>query len=291
MTHKQICVLIMICSFSGFIEAHHKIVYLIATPRSLSTVFLRAMHARGDMSIFNEPSVPVWYKNAVPDIKAEEWYRPGIPTSYQEIIDQLFAEAQQRPVFIKEHSFMVQDLLNHDNRILHDADITFAILLRDPHHAIISYYKKEGGITEEFSETIGYKGCYALYELIKKETGKAPVIVITEQLYTYPDEMMRKFCEDVGIPFLPGALQWPSLGAAFDGVEEWHEMKLFDKTHYWHGDAIMSTGFQKPRSYEVDEDGNPTFSEISNLDDREQCKEAYRENMYYYNLCRIGSSR
>ncbi len=51
MTFRYVFILILLCNVTGAL-AHHKILYLISTPRSLSTVFLRAMHARGDMSIF-----------------------------------------------------------------------------------------------------------------------------------------------------------------------------------------------------------------------------------------------
>ncbi len=252
------------------------------------------------MSIFNEPSVPVWYGDvhgveqwygAENGVKMEEWCRPGVARTYKEVIDRLLAESELCPVFVKEQSYMVQNLLKEDDRILHDHDITFAMLLRNPHHSIISFYKKWGQLVDNFSEIVGYQGCYELYHEIKKKTGKAPVVVITQEMYTNSADAMQTFCKNVGIPFLPEALQWPSLGMAFDGVVEWHEVKVYERTHYWHGDAILSTGFQQPRQYEVDAEGNPTFSEIANLEDRERCKEAYRENMYYYNLIIESISR
>ncbi len=285
------CALVMAFSVVGMSLAHHKILYLISTPRSLSTIFLRAMHARDDMSIFNEPLVPVWYGDAhavkqwygaVYGVDMEEWCRSGVPRTSKEVVDRLLAESELHPVFVKEQSFMVQNLLKEDDRIFNDPGITFAMLLRNPHHSIISFYKKWGQLVDNFSEIVGYRGCYELYHEIKKKTDKAPVIVIAEEMYTNTADAMQLFCKNVGIPFLREALQWQSLGTAFDGVAEWHEVKVYERTHYWHGDAILSTGFQKPRQYEVDAEGNPTFSEIANLDDRERCKEVYRENMYYY---------
>ena len=290
MIRKYICILLMIGKSSCMLWAHHKIVYLISTPRSLSTLFLRAMHARGDFSIFNEPSIPVWYGpdqawyGTLNGIKMDQWCRPGVPRTSREVVDRLLAEAEVRPVFVKEMSYMVKNLLKEDGRFLNDSNIVFAILMRNPHHSIISFYKKWGGIVEGFEKIIGCQECYELYQEIKQRMGIAPSIVITEDLYMKPAEAMRVFCEKVNIPFFPEALQWQSLGKEFDGVEEWHEAKIYERTHYWHGDAIMSTGFSMPRQYEVDAQGNPTFIEIENLEDRAICKKVYDENLHYYNL-------
>jgi hypothetical protein len=290
MKFKSLCTLLLLSSVSSLLSAHHKIVYLISTPRSLSTLFLRAMHARGDMSIFNEPSIPVWYGpnkawyGTLNGIEVEQWYRPGFPKTCKEVVDRLLAEAEVRSVFAKEMSYMVKALIKEDDRLLNDHNVVFAILLRNPHHSIISFYKKWGGIVESFDAIIGYKECYELYQHIKQQTGQAPCIVITEEFYMNPAEAMKSFCEQVGIPFLPDALQWQSLGKAFDGVQEWHEAKIYERTHYWHGDAIMSTGVSKPHQYEVDSCGNPTFSEIEKPEDRERCKQVYEQNMYYYKL-------
>jgi len=43
-------------------EEDYKIVYLNSGPRSLSTVFLRMMESRGDFTVFNEPTLPVFSK-------------------------------------------------------------------------------------------------------------------------------------------------------------------------------------------------------------------------------------
>jgi hypothetical protein len=79
-------------------------------------------------------------------------------------------------------------------------------------------------------------------------------------------------------------LNWPKLDHDFTGVQEWGELKNKELTDHWHGNAIQSTSFSKQKSYKVDEQGNPTFSEITNQDDKEACRKAYTENLHYYNL-------
>jgi len=287
MVRKHLCALLLASCFSGTVFAGHKIVFLISTPRSLSTAFLRAIQARGEvdkqyyMSIFNEPFMPVsWWQ----DEALGGYNRPEAPKTYQMAVDQILTEAERSAVFIKEQSYIVQELLQYDDRLFNNSNVTFAILLRNPHHITISFYKKLGKTFDKFSDLIGQKGCYELWQEIKKRTGKSPVIVITEELYQHPYETMHQFCQSVDIPFIPEALQWKSLGSDFEGTQAWHQTKILSATQHWHDDAIMSTGFQKPREYEVDTQGNPTFSEIENPEDREVCKKAYEENMYYYKL-------
>jgi|GEM_PF-637589 len=272
------------CLFSVVIAAtHHKIMYLIATPRSLSTAFIRAMHARGDMEIFNEPAQQAWMIENGNSL-TQDWYIPDTPTTSSQVVDLLLDTAQTRSVFAKDQSFIVQNLLEHDHRLLHDPHVIFAFLLRNPHHAIISFYKKWGRVIENFSYLVGYQSLYTLFLHIKEQTDKIPVVVCTENLYTNPENTVRKFCAEVDIPFLPHALHWQSLDEQCDGITEWHETKNFELTHYWHGDAIFSTSFTQPTQYEVDADGKPTFLEITNPLDRQICQQAYEENLKYYHL-------
>lgn len=289
MDRKYLYALLLVSSFSSTIFAGKKILFLVSTPRSLSTAFLRAIQARGEvdarygMDVFNEPFMPVWWANN--GTGAQAVYREdSLVKTYQPIVDQLLQEAEQKPIFIKEQSFIVQSLLRNDDRLFTNPDVTFAMLLRNPHHSIISFYNKLGKVIDGFSAIVGHKGCYEVFQEIKTRTGKAPEIVISEDLYGHSYEAMQRFCERVDIPFVPEALRWQSLGSSFDGTQLWHEAKKQDKAQYWHGDAIMSTGFEKPRQYDVDEQGNPTFSEIEKLEDREACKKVYEENTYYYNL-------
>lgn len=289
MVCKYLSALLLVISFSGTLVAGDKLLFLISTPRSVSTAFLRAMQARGEvdaryrLEAFNEPFMPTWCANNVPGAQAV-YRKDTLVATYKSTVDQLLQEAEKKPIFIKEQSLIVQDLLRHDERLFSNPDVTFAMLLRNPHHAIISFYKKLGTVINGFSDVVGQKGCYELFQEIKKRTGKDPVIVITEELYEQPREAMERFCQGVNIPFVPEALQWESLGSNFDGTQEWHEAKIQDKAQHWHGDAMISTGFAKPRQYEVDAQGKPTFSEIDTQEDRDACKKAYEENMHYYNL-------
>ena len=95
-----------------------------------------------------------------------------------------------------------------------------------------------------------------------------------------PIKLLNNFANQLVFLLLKAALVWDNLGDGFSGKNEWHEIKKQEITHHWHNDAIQSTGFAQPHhSYDVDQDGNPTFVEIKNLEHRALCINAYKENL------------
>ena len=72
------------------------------------------------------------------------------------------------------------------------------------------------------------------------------------------------------------------MGDEFNSEELWGEIKPKDLTHFWHSDAIKSTGFGKLTQYEVYQNGTPTFSEITNPEHRDVMMKLYNENIVYY---------
>lgn len=162
--------------------------------------------------------------------------------------------------------------------------INFVFFVRNPHHTIISEYKKcAPDLQNAISKAIiGYHDLLKIIRVVDTYAINEPYIIYTENLYNEPQKTIQHFCEHVSIPFEEEHLHRQSLGIDFDGHNEWHETKYKDKTHHWHGDAIMSTGIQKPTSYMIDEQGNPTFEEIENPDHRNACKKIYAEQFPYY---------
>jgi len=111
-----------------------------------------------------------------------------------------------------------------------------------------------------------------------------PTIITAEDLYNQPEHTAKLLCNRLNIPFTKSMVNWPKLEDGCTGVQAWGELKSKKLTDHWHANAIQSTHFEKPKSYNVDDQGNPTFSEIMKLDDRKACQKAYRESLHYYNL-------
>lgn len=277
-------IVLLLSVFQVTSNAHNKIIYLISPPRSLSVAFTRMMQARGDFEVFHEPSQCLFNALVNPDRSTwTVWYRDEIWKSFDEVKEAILKEAQTKNVFVKEMGFALKEFIVNDNELLQDPDIFFVFLLRNPHSTTISYYKKLPVTLPNLNDIIGYKPCYDIYNTICASGVRKPLIIKTEELYSDPAKIIQKFCHYCEIPFIPESLHWDDLGDSFSGIKEWHESKLCHVTQEWHGDAIKSTGFHKPHTYAIDENGNPTFEEIA-PEHREEYRQAYEYNKVYYDL-------
>jgi hypothetical protein len=272
--------LYMVCNTSELV-AVNKIIYLISPPRSLSVAFLRMMQARGDFEVMHEPSQCAWAVSAAPDL-AEILFKKDVFQTYSEVKRCIFEKAQQRPVFVKEMSFAVQEFIMQDRELVENPQVHFVFLVRNPHHSTISFYNRLQKVADDLAYVIGYQALFEIYSDVQARSVHKPVIILSEDLYTKPRETIEQFCKAVDIPFKEEALSWQDLGEHFTGDKEWSEIKHKNFTQHWHGDAIRSTAFGKPTEYEVDADGKPTFDEVA-PEHRQAFQDAYEVNLAYYN--------
>lgn len=280
---------LLLLNFFILISAEHPIVYFISPPRSLSVAFLRMIHARKDFTIFHEPSQWAWNKFNHYEL-TQSWFKKDIPQNFEQVKQEIFDAAQQTAVFVKEMSFAVEEFLLKDQELITKSNVYFVFLLRNPHDVTISFYRKTTKMFDGFSETIGYKACYNIFEHINHHAINKPIILFTEDLYSNPEATVKKFCDHIGIPFKEESMHWENLGTDFTGTE-WHEIKHSQFTHHWHGEAIYSTKFGKPATYKIDAQGHPTFEEIQNIQDREHCIRAYLDNLPYYKLLKNAGTK
>ncbi|HUD01027.1 MAG TPA: hypothetical protein VMR37_01755 [Rhabdochlamydiaceae bacterium] len=278
---KVFSIAMIFFAMTASLFSSHKVVYLISPPRSMSVAFTRMMQARGDFEIYHEPSQYAYDKIYYPELTAG-WFRGEAIPTFEQVKSELLTKAEQKNVFAKEVSFAVEEFLLNNLTFVQNPAVQFVFLIRNPHHTAISFYYKLGVWPEELNFLIGYKAEYEIFQFVKKHAVNKPFILMTEDLYNRPEETIKAFCERLEMPFLPESMHWSDLSADFTGEQEWHELKVPNITHHWHGDAIRSTGFSKPRPYEVDEQNKPTFSEIKNENHRLLIQQAYLENLPYY---------
>lgn len=263
------------------IIAEEKIIYMIAMPRSSSTAFLRMMHARGDFAVMNEPSLYVFCKKYNPS-SAKSAFTSNAKETHAEVITEVLERAKRQSVFVKDMGFFSPGDFIHDVDFMRRSNVHFVFLVRNPHNSIISFYNVFQTVIDSFSDCIGCKASYEIYQSVKKMGANPPLIIFSEDLYDYPQETVERFCHQLNIPFKEEFLHWKNLGENFSGFEEWNEIKLPSKLKQWHSTAIQSEGFQPARKNNVDSNGCPTFIEIENLQDRKKCQEAYKENVIFY---------
>ncbi len=268
---------------SVFSTENHPIIYLISPPRSLSVAFTRMILQRGDFEVFSEPSQWAYALKQEKQWNNEKVFKDDAPASFAEVKERIYNAAKTKPVFVKEISFAVVDFILQDEEFVKNPQVHFIFLTRNPHHALISFYNKLQCIPHEWVRLVGYESQYKLFQYVKEFGAHKPLILHAEDLYQNADSVLKSLFSSLQFPYLKKALEWDQVTADFTG-EDWHEIKYPEYAHYWHDGALNSRGFHKPKSYEVDDQGCPTFIEIAIENHRPFCKEAYEVSKRYYDL-------
>jgi hypothetical protein len=110
------------------------------------------------------------------------------------------------------------------------------LLIRNPRQIIASYSKV---IANPSIEDIGVALQQKLYGHLKK-LNALTAVVDARDLLLNPAAMLEKICGLLGIPFLPGMLEWAAGPKAYDGVWAPH----------WYSEVHKSTGFKPYMEHE-----------------------------------------
>lgn len=296
MYYKSILLTIVMMSMSQ-VEANYKKVILISTPRSLSTVFLRMMEARGDFKVFNEPGMAAFHRQKHQTKPLESVFSLQAPSTYAEVYDILNTELKNSNVFIKEMHFAAKAYLT-DESFISSPECFVIFLVRNPHHAAISNFKKLCTATgnaekvwyvkREFPDYMSYASLYELYDEIQRKSMHKPYVILAEELAQNPEQVLTDMCAYLDIPMKQECLTWNKLDTTFSTQEHWHDSKHSKGSWIWHDRAMQSDSFGTLPSYAVDAKGEPTFEEIKDPELRGAHKWEYLNNlMYYKKFCDI----
>ncbi len=189
------------------------ILALWAVPRSTSTAFEWMMRQRGDMTCFHEPVGEAWYQGEQPlwpRATADSKRTPGL--TLDSALQSLRDAAAERPVFTKDFAHYLHHCWNEELLAI----FRHSFLIRDPAKTITSMYDK----WPDFHEgEVGFAEQRALFDRLCDRDGVAPPVLDSDDLLENPQVMVARWCEAVGIPFMPEALSWEP--GARDEVSWW----------------------------------------------------------------------
>jgi hypothetical protein len=153
----------------------------------------------------------------------------------------------------------------------------FTFLIRHPRRAIPSYYRctipplsAKTGFHSFMPSEAGYNELRRLFDYLMAEGliggsngGVKITVVDADDLLDKPAEVIRAFCEDVGIDYHDGMLEW--------GDEEGQKMAVdaFEKWNGFHDDAISSTAL-RPRTHAKVSSISLPFSSVHVTDVRQK---------------------
>ncbi len=180
----------------------NKILAVWAVPRSTSTAFEWMMRQREDMTCFHEPFGEAWYQGEAP-----LW-----PRLTKDSLKVTGLTLGKEAVFIKDFPHYITSII--DNNFLDLFNHSF--LIRDPAKTITSIYSKWPDFHQD---EVGFKEQRKLFDTICDQSGTAPPVLDSDDLLENPYVAVERWCDAVGIAFVPQALSWAP--GARDEVSWW----------------------------------------------------------------------
>ncbi|XP_071486355.1 uncharacterized protein [Diadema antillarum] len=179
---------------------------------------------------------------------------------YSNVKEQL-ESSRGKHVFVKDVAFDMDE----KTRSYLPRGYRHTFLIRSPERTLYSFrntylnHLREQGILSESATTTfnlkrdcfhmsrGYyvKDIYDMWSYVRDEIDPNPIVIDTDDLLTNPREMLRKYCELVGLPFSESLLQWD---ASLDIIKTWRQCADDQIVHMadFYGRAMHSSSFLPP---------------------------------------------
>jgi hypothetical protein len=156
---------------------------LWSAPRTRSTVFLRSMVERGDLTVLHEPFCILGDFGEI-DVEGQTFDTPA------SLLTWLRDETHDLKVFLKDHppTVYVSDVLA-DRRFL--ARARHAFLIRRPEEIAASSYALHPAMN---INSIGLESLCAVRAAMRHAGGDASVVIDSDDLVTRPEATMAAYC-------------------------------------------------------------------------------------------------
>jgi len=203
-----------------------KIISLWSGPRNVSTALMYSFAERPDTEVIDEPL----YAHYLLETGADH---PGIEDTLREMenngdkaIGQLLAHKSEKPILFLKN--MAHHFVSLDDYFL--KDFTNIFLIRDPREMLPSLAKQ---IPTPILRDTGLDKQVTLYKHLAS-LGQRPAIIESKYLLQNPEEVLKKACKHIDIPFYRNMLKWEAGPRKEDG--SWAK--------YWYHSVHKSTGFR-----------------------------------------------
>ena len=217
-------------------------VMLWSAPRCMSSVFERSIRELKSVKVIYEPHLQAYYygPERVSD-NNDPTYSEVNPTATFQAADEMLLRPYRgyKALFSKNHAFFVEGKYQQytEGRFAH---FQHTFLIRHPRKSIPSCVRacEQSGFTFTPNED-GIEQLHDLFKVVQRCKDPNPVVIDADDLLMNPRGIMEHYCSAVGLPFEESMLTWtPGV------VEDWTRNVNYQ---VWHGAAIMSSGFMKPK--------------------------------------------
>ena len=200
-------------------------------PRNLSTAMMRSFGARADCAVSDEPFYAAYLAATGLEHPMRDEVMASQPQDAERVAaDMLGPVPGGKSVWYQKH--MSHHMIPGFPLDWMDG-VTNVFLLRSPERVLASYAQKRESVT---LADVGFEGQAMLFDRVAQRTGRAPVVVESDDIRRDPEATLTALCGAIGLAFDPAMLQWAPGQHADDGVWAPH----------WYGAIFASTGFAPP---------------------------------------------
>ncbi len=205
------------------------IINMISGPRNLSTAMMYSFNHRTDFNAIDEPFYAYYLKRTDVDHPAKKLILESQSSNWSDVISEILAKAEKNKyLFVKN---MAHHLLEDDLSFLKSCKNFF--LIRNPKQLIASFSQV---ISNPSIDDIGLKHEFELFEYVSRFQN--PVVLDSGELLKNPEQVLKKLCVALEVPFDDQMLHWPKGEKNEDGI--W--------APYWYKNVHQTTGFQKQKT-------------------------------------------
>ncbi len=199
-------------------------------PRNISTAMMRAWDSRADTTVMDEPFYGAYLASTGLEHPMAAEIMAHHPTDWH-VIAQDCATCADAPVVYQKH--MCQHMIA-EAPLEWMSDTRHAFLIRPPGDVAASFKAKWDGMTEA---DIGFRRQAELFDRVCQADGKAPPVLLSDDVLTNPRAALTVLCSALDVPFDPAMLSWQAGPRATDGIWASH----------WYASVNASTGFGPPK--------------------------------------------
>ena len=197
---------------------------LWSCPRNVSTALMYSFKERPDTLVFDEPLYAHYLGVSGTKHPGREDTLISQENDGERVIKDIILGDYQKHCFFK---LMTHFLIKIDKEFL--KKVTNIIFIRDPKEIIFSYSKI---IKSPKMSDIGVKMQFDLFNYLEKSNSKA-IVLDARYLLENPEEILKKLCDMIDIPYFEDMLEWERGPKEEDGV--WAK--------YWYDNVHDSTSF------------------------------------------------
>lgn len=261
-----------------------KHVFLWTAIRSCSSAFERSILTLPRTRLMSEPFSASFYLGPQRLSCRYESKEADPKASYENVAREILNQANEDNIdllFVKDIACYMKGRLGFLKEVFQDAKHSF--LIRNPKKAIPSQYRvsenaeiQDSGWNYFDPQEAGFQELFEMYSFVKDNLDANPVVVDADDLLESPKQIMKEYCDRVGIKYEEHMTTWKPGEIIQAWQDSWVEA--------WRREAKMSSGFIKSDKAGTTSSSKPEIEYPSDVVKAMEDSQAYYDKMFSVRL-------